>query len=68
MNTRRIHFAGCTEHPTAEWVTQQARHRTWTRQDAQKTMRCLIRDHASTFTARFDNVLLSEGSENSKTP
>jgi hypothetical protein len=33
LGTRKVHLAGCTAHPTATWVTQQARHLSWQIQD-----------------------------------
>ena len=33
LGTRRVHLAGCTAHPTAAWVTQQARQLSWQIQD-----------------------------------
>src|SRR5215210_927749 len=44
LGTRRVHVAGCTAHPTAEWVTQQARHLSWQLQDGAISARYLIRD------------------------
>jgi putative transposase len=35
LGTRSIHLAGCTSHPTADWVTQQARQLTWTLQEGE---------------------------------
>src|SRR5512147_382785 len=29
LGTRRVHFAGCTAHPTGAWVTQQTRQVMW---------------------------------------
>ncbi len=68
IGSRRVHFAGCTEQPTAEWVTQQARQLTWTLQDERKSMRFLIHDRDAKFPRSFDSVLASEGIEILRTP
>ena len=68
LGTRHVRLAGCTTHPTAEWVTQQARHLSWQLQDGAVTARYLIHDRDSKFTPGFDAVLQSEGVEVVKTP
>ncbi len=68
LGNRRVHFAGCTAHSTAEWVTQQARQLTWTVQDEQKSIRFLIRDRDAKFTGSFDTVFAAEGIEIVQTP
>jgi putative transposase len=67
LGSRRVQFAGCTAHPTAEWVTQQARQLTWTLQDERGDMgeqlpiRFLIHDRDAKFTSSFNTVFESEG-------
>jgi len=68
LGSRRAHFAGCTAHPSAAWVTQQARQLRWTLQDEQKSMRFLIRDRDARFTASFDKVLEAADSAVIQTP
>jgi putative transposase len=68
LGSRRVHFAGCTEHPIAEWVIQQARQLTWTRQDEQLPIRFLIRDGDAKFTPGFDAVFAAEGVKIIRTP
>jgi putative transposase len=43
LGSRRVHVAGCTPTPTAQWVTQQARQLTWTLADRSASIRFLIR-------------------------
>ncbi len=68
LGSRRVHFAGCTAHPTAEWIAQQARQLTWTLQDEQQPMRFLIHDRDAKFPASFDTVFAAEGIEILRTP
>ena len=68
LGTRRVHLAGCTAHPTAAWVTQQARNLAWQIRDGALPCRFLIRDRDAKFPAGFDAVIRSEGVEIVRTP
>jgi putative transposase len=68
LGSRRVHFAGCSEHPDGAWVTQQARQLAWTLTERATPMRFLIRDRDSKFTRDFDAVFRSEGLEIVRTP
>jgi putative transposase len=68
LGTRRVHLAGCTAHPTAAWVTQQARQLSWQLQDGEVTARYLIHDRDSKFAPDFDAVFRSVGMEIVRTP
>src|SRR5262249_18007725 len=66
--SRRVHVAGCTAHPDAEWVTQQARQVTWTLSERSQPVRFLIRDHDCKFTDSFDAVFEAQGARIVRTP
>ncbi len=61
-------MAGCTAHPTAAWVTQQARQLSWQLQEGTLSARVLIHDRDATFAASFDTVFAAEGAEVVRTP
>ena len=56
LGTRRVRFAGCTAHPEATWVTQQARQLVWQLEDEEQSMRFLIHDRDDKFSQSFDTV------------
>jgi len=68
MGTRRVHLAGCTAHPAAAWVTQQARQLAWTLQEAGAPPRFLLHDRDAKFPPTFDTVFVAEGVEVVRTP
>lgn len=68
LGTRRVHFAGCTAHPTSPWVTQQARQVMWELADREPRIHFLIRDRDTKFTSTFDTVFRSEAIRIIRTP
>ena len=68
VGTRRVHLAGRTTHPTAAWVTQQARQLSWQIQEGRLPARGLIHDRDAKFAASFDTVFAAEGVEIVHTP
>jgi putative transposase len=68
IDSRRVHFAGCTAHPNGAWVEQQARQLMWALADREPNIRFLIRDHDKKFTEAFDTVFRFEGIDVIPTP
>jgi putative transposase len=68
LQTRRVFLVGCTEHPSAAWVTQQARNLTWYLDEAERWPTLLIHDRDAKFPASFDAVFRAEGVRVVRTP
>ena len=68
LHTRRVFVAGCTEHPSAAWVTQQARQLAWQLDEVGRRPTLLIRDRDAKFPASFDAVFRAEGVRIVRTP
>ena len=67
LDSRRVHFAGCTASPDGR-TAQQARQLAWSLSDRATPARFLIRDRDSKFTHAFDEVFRSEGVEIIRSP
>ena len=68
VGSRRVHLAGCTQHPGTPWVIQRARQLTWTVACRPEPVRFLIRDRDQKFTDQFDDVFQSEGIDVIRSP
>src|SRR5215216_2287745 len=68
QGTRRVHLAGCTEHPTSTWVTQQARQLCWAFEDTAPTFHYLLHDRDAKFTLAFDHVFAAQNIKVIHTP
>ncbi len=66
--TRRVHLAGITAHPTGAWVTQQARNLLMNLEGSADSLKFLIRDRDTKFTAGFDAVFNTIGVRIIQTP
>ena len=60
LQTRRVFVAGCTEHPSAAWVTQQARNLAWHWDKEDRRPALVIHDRDAKFPAAFDAVFRAE--------
>ncbi|MFE5683308.1 integrase core domain-containing protein [Streptomyces sp. NPDC056512] len=61
--SRRLHLAGVTAHPTAQWTVQQARHLAMALGCRMNWLPFLIQDRDSKYTRSFDSVFEADDVE-----
>jgi hypothetical protein len=66
--TRRVFVTGCTAHPTAAWVTQQARNVACDLDEAGIRPTVLLRDRDAKFPPAFDGIFAAHGARVVRTP
>ena len=66
--TRQVHVVGVTAHPTGAWVAQQARNLLVDLDQRATSLRFLLRDRDTKFTAVFDAVFTGAGIDVIKSP
>ena len=67
LQRRRVFVAGCTEHPTEAWVTQQACNLSW-QTEGDGRFRLLICDRDTKFSRSFDEVFAAAGGPGDSNP
>jgi hypothetical protein len=68
LATRKVHFAGCTPHPTDAWMRQTARQLTDACDGFLRGTRYLLMDRDGSFSEGFRNILKSAGVEPVRLP
>ncbi len=68
VGTRRVRLAGVSRNPDSAWVTQQARNLSFDLAEEGRSFRFLIRDRDAKYTAGFNEVFSTEGTEVILTP
>jgi hypothetical protein len=68
LSTREVHILGVTDRPNGAFVTQVARNLVSDLVDRGRSIKFLIRDRDTKFTAAFDEVFRSEGIRVIRTP
>ena len=68
IGTRRVYFAGVTDHPSGVWATQTARNLLLQHGHQLTDAQALVRDRASQFIDAFDEIFRTEGCKILKTP
>ena len=68
VESRLVHVLGVTKHPDGPWATQVARNLAADLEDKGRSLKFLVRDRDSKFTAAFDAVFTSGGARVIKCP